>query len=246
MTVLLVTEDAPPAEPIAALVNFTAHPTMVDPAILQFSGEWPGEMCRTMEPALGPDAVALFLNGAQGDQTHSGAQGKDFERVRDYGQRIAKEALKLAEKAKPMSDSTIAVSAEELKMPPYAVAPGFAETTGEEYKIDEKAILAAASKLFPPQAPVEAVRVGGLVLLAVPGEMTAELGMALKNRVREMGAAHPIIAGLANSYVGYIPSPRQYKAGGYEVSTSFYGENEGTAVSDALASRARSVLAGPR
>ena len=243
MTVLSVTEDTPEAKPIAALVNFTAHPTMVDPAILLFSGEWPGEMSRTMEKALGAGSVVLFLNGAQGDQTHSGAQGKDFERVQDYGQRIAKEALNLANKApQPIANPRIAVSADDLKLPPYAIAPGFAETTGAEYKIDEKVILAAASRMFPSQAPIAAIRAGDLVMLPVPGEMTAELALALKKRLREMGAPHPIIVGLANSYIGYIPSPRQYKAGGYEVHTSFYGENIGTVICDALASQAGKVI----
>ncbi len=63
---------------------------------------------------------------------------------------------------------------------------------------------------------VQAIRVQDAVFAAVPGEVFAEIGLRVKR-----SAAHPIfVTGLANGYVGYLPSRRAYEAGGYEVVSS--------------------------
>jgi dienelactone hydrolase len=238
MTVLKVQGKA---GTIAALVNWTAHATIMGPETLLVSGEWPGEMARTVEKAL-PGAVAVYLNGAEGDQTTAGGLGQGFERVNRYGQRMAQEALTLLKSARPMDDPVLAVSGDLVKLPPYKVSPAFEETTGKEYHLDAKTVESFAALLLPSKAPVAAVRIGDLVLLTVPGEMTSQIGMPLKERVRTMGAKHPIIAGLANAGIFYIVSAAQYRAGGYETATSFYGENIGPFISDAIAQHAQVVL----
>jgi len=222
------------------LVNWTAHATIMGPEALLVSGEWPGEMERTIEKAL-PGAVALYMNGAEGDQTVAGEGGEGWTRVEKYGRRMAKEALGLLDQAEPMNDPPLIVAGEMLKLPPYKVSPAFEETTGKEYHLDAKTVEAFAPQILPSQAPIGAIRIGGLVLLEVPGEMTTELGLPLKERVRKMGVPHPIIAGLANAGIFYIVSPAQYRAGGYETATSFFGENIGPFISDALAADAQKV-----
>jgi len=226
---------------IAALVNWTAHATIMRPETLLVSGEWPGEMERTIEKAL-PGSVALYLNGAEGDQTTAGAFGQGFERVARYGQHMAQEALTLLKSANAMEDPVVAASGDLVKLPPYKVSPAFEETTGKEYHLDAKTVEGFAAMILPSKAPMGAIRIGDLVLLEVPGEMTSQIGMPLKERVRKMGAKNPIIAGLANAGIFYIVSPAQYRAGGYETATSFYGENIGPFIADAIAEHAKVVL----
>jgi len=239
MTVLRVQGKS--GAPVAAVVNWTAHATIMGAETLLVSGEWPGEMERTIESAL-PGTVALYLNGAEGDQTTAGNFGQGFDRVKGYGQHMAQEALRLLEGAKPMRDPAVAVSGSMAKLPPYKISPVFSETTGKEYHMDAKTVEAYAARLMPSRAPLYAVRIGDVVMLAVPGEMTSPLGLALKERVRKMGASCPVIAGLANANIFYIVGPEQYRAGGYEAATSFYGENIGPFISDALAEDAQEVL----
>jgi dienelactone hydrolase len=239
MTVLRVQGKS--GAPVAAVVNWTAHATIMGAETLLVSGEWPGEMERTIESAL-PGTVALYLNGAEGDQTTAGNFGQGFDRVKGYGQHLGQEALRLLERAKPMRDPVVAVSGSMAKLPPYKISPVFSETTGKEYHMDAKTVEAYAARLMPAQAPLYAIRIGDLVMLAVPGEMTSPLGLALKERVRKTGALHPVIAGLANANIFYIVGPEQYRAGGYEAATSFYGENIGPFISDALAEDAQKVL----
>jgi len=52
-------------KPIAVLVNFSAHPTMLSPADLRFSAEFPGAMMNTVEAVLNTNC--MFMQGSAGD-----------------------------------------------------------------------------------------------------------------------------------------------------------------------------------
>ncbi|MBI2422647.1 MAG: hypothetical protein HYV27_07440 [Candidatus Hydrogenedentes bacterium] len=54
-------------KPLAVLVNFSAHPTMLDGSDLRFSAEYPGVMMNTVEAALGTNC--FFMQGAAGDMS---------------------------------------------------------------------------------------------------------------------------------------------------------------------------------
>jgi neutral ceramidase len=218
----------PAARTLAIVVNFTAHPTIMGASNFLISGEWPGAMSRALENDLRREGVALFFNGAEGDQTTSGNYGSGWERVDRYGKAVADKAWELAQKIEMSSDSKIAVSNRIWSLPPYSVSPAFIESTGQEYKMTPEAGKKIVSKLFPAKVRLQAVRVGDAVFMAVPGEAIAELGLEMKKNAEAMGAKYPICVGLANNYVGYILSPKQYELGGYESGTSFYGPQLGT------------------
>ncbi|MCA9439451.1 MAG: neutral/alkaline non-lysosomal ceramidase N-terminal domain-containing protein, partial [Candidatus Omnitrophica bacterium] len=76
------------------------------------------------------------------------------------------------------------------------------------------------------------LRLNDLLIIGIPGEMTAEIGKKLRDQVAEKtGVKHPIIGGLANEWISYILSPEQYNGGGgYEASVSFYGPQLGPTV----------------
>ncbi len=63
---------------------------------------------------------------------------------------------------------------------------------------------------------VQGVRVRDAVFAAVPGEVFAEIGL----RVKQAAGHRVFVTGLANGYVGYLPSRRAYERGGYEVVSS--------------------------
>jgi len=79
-------------KPIAILVNFAAHPTMLPPADLRFSAEYPGQMMNAVEAAL--DTNCFFMQGAQGDlsvRTTNETRG-----IEAFGKALADEVLKIA------------------------------------------------------------------------------------------------------------------------------------------------------
>ena len=79
--------------------------------------------------------------------------------------------------------------------------------------------------LFHEETLFQAVRVNDLVLAAVPAEMSAALGMRLKEG---NPAGVTLIACLANDTLGYALTPEDYRTGGYEACMSFYGRETGT------------------
>ncbi len=62
-------------------------------------------------------------------------------------------------------------------------------------------------------APVQAMRIGGLGVAALPGEIFTQFGLDLKSR-----SPFPLTMNveLANGYVGYVPTLAGFEQGGYE------------------------------
>jgi hypothetical protein len=58
---------------------------------------------------------------------------------------------------------------------------------------------------------VNLVRIGDMLLAAVPGELLPKLGLQLKQRMREAGARTVGIIGLANDEIGYILPVEDFK-----------------------------------
>lgn len=75
--------------------------------------------------------------------------------------------------------------------------------------------------------PLQAVRIGPAILLAIPGELFVELGLAVRRSRRDM---HVFIVGYANGAWGYLPNRDAFDQGGYEVQTSIFDENMGEAL----------------
>jgi hypothetical protein len=65
---------------------------------------------------------------------------------------------------------------------------------------------------------VQALAVGDdLAIVGLPGEVFAELGLAVRER---SPFAHTLVLGLANEAIGYVPTRRAYDEGGYEPTSS--------------------------
>ena len=68
---------------------------------------------------------------------------------------------------------------------------------------------------FPPRVSLrlQALRIGGLGIAAIPCEVFAETGLAIR---RQSPLESTFTIELANGYNGYLPTPRQHAWGGYE------------------------------
>lgn len=65
---------------------------------------------------------------------------------------------------------------------------------------------------------VQALAIGDdLAVVGLPGEVFAELGLALRER---SPFRHTLVLGLANEAIGYVPTRRAYHEGGYEPTSS--------------------------
>lgn len=70
-------------------------------------------------------------------------------------------------------------------------------------------------KDYPKQVPliIQALRLGDLGIAAIPCEVFAETGLAIK---QNSPFKQTFTIELANGYNGYLPTPEQHKLGGYE------------------------------
>jgi neutral ceramidase len=68
------------------------------------------------------------------------------------------------------------------------------------------------------QLPIElqGFRLGDAAFVAIPGEVFVEIGLALKNQLPH----RTFVFGIANGYIGYLPTREAHEVGGYEVVSS--------------------------
>src|SRR5262249_4930769 len=78
-------------KPIAHLVNFAAHPTMIEAKDRRFSADYPGVMAGLVEKETG--APCLFLQGASGDLSANPGAASGYQK---FGAVLGREVLDLA------------------------------------------------------------------------------------------------------------------------------------------------------
>jgi neutral ceramidase len=103
--------------------------------------------------------------------------------------------------------------------------------------------------LEPTAVPLTAALVGDRVILAVPGEMTVELGRRARLAAAGMAGVRRVkvvIAGYANEYVSYLTTPQEYEAQHYEGGTTVYGPASGSFIASALGDLAGDLAHGRR
>jgi hypothetical protein len=224
--------DTLAGKPLAVLVNFTAHPTFMSEREMLFSGDWPGQLQRTVETAVGDSATAMFYNGAQGDQSPVPRQDSGdspWERVERYGLELGMVASDVWRKTKTQRDIAFDFHLQTIELPERSWHPDFMQTGGKEYGLSEAMMGEFLKKLAPSETTSGSLRLGELVIVGIPGEMAAGMGMRIKAEVKaSTGAEHAVIGGLANEWVSYILTAESYlKGSGYEASMSFYGPELG-------------------
>ena len=210
--------------PLAVLVNWTAHPTIMDEDDMWVSGGWPGYLQRELEDWIGGDVIAMYYNGAEGDQSViARGGGSHYEEAENYGRKIAKNVLQVYGKISPSEKSYFNYKHNEIPLPARTAHPSFMQTGGKEYGLDEQKIQVLLDQVFPTKTTISAVRVGDLLIVGAPGEMIAELGLDIKSKLKKAGIPYPVIGGLANEWISYFLTEAEYHQGGYESSVSFYG-----------------------
>ncbi|HEY2155493.1 MAG TPA: neutral/alkaline non-lysosomal ceramidase N-terminal domain-containing protein [Isosphaeraceae bacterium] len=218
--------------PMAIVFGYACHNTTLRPDMMKIDPDFAGYAQDRVE-ADNPGAVAMFVTGCAGD-----ADPHPFGTLamaKDHGQHLG-EAVKLVldhpkwmtalsgplrsgfrETPLRFAGPTDRASYEKRLDDPDRGRKGHARRMVEE--IDGGRLIKAE---YPCYA-VQAIGLGDrLTLLALSGEVVVVYATRLG---RELGGeGRPLwIAAYANDVVGYIPSLRVLKEGGYEALDSFYG-----------------------
>jgi hypothetical protein len=199
------------AKPLAVLVNFTAHPTMIPATTLKFSADYVGVMRAAVEKEL--SASVVFMQGAAGDLSVNEGPNKGFE---TYGQALAREVVKLVSSlaSREVEHPSLQVKEERFKFDSrtdlsnpltratYTVAffPELVANYVDEYADGVRPRLTVA--LLNRE----------VALVGVSGEFFCNHSIRLKERAR---VKQLFFFGYCNGYHQYFPTIEATAEGGY-------------------------------
>jgi neutral ceramidase len=214
-TLNLLCFERPDGTPCAALMNYTAHP-VVAMLLPQICADYPGAACTLVEQQL-PGAVCLFTNGAAGN-INSVRVSTNFDDVALLGRKLGTAALKKIAAlctGPPLADTRLDVRSKSFELSPRPCPPlaQALKTAPATVRNKEGTLTRLAMKLAegPSRGEIQAMRLGPVRWISLPGEPFVETGLALKQ------AGATFVVGYANGYLGYFPIRRAYAEGGYEV-----------------------------
>lgn len=196
------------------MLLMAAHPT-VFPAKnkLEFSADYPGLLAARLETRF-PGAGILFANGAAGDLRPHTIESEDrIEKMTVYAQTLDDTVAQAPFAPLDLSGPWTALF-EKARLPRVKVRAGWFQVPS-----------LIGNRFFPRKTSFQALRLGPLVFLTFPGELTSELGHEIEDQVRQSGL-EPFLIGYANDYLGYVVPCRIYPdRSQYESRASFYGKN---------------------
>ena len=229
--------------PIALAVNLAIHGICLGDDNLEFTADLMGYCERAVEASLGAGAVCVFMNGCEGDVSPNDF---GYAGAASVGQAIAAHALLVGQAAAATATASapIAVSWEEfhftdgpaihLDKITGAIPASFGVSITNLQAVLGSAFIQLDPQWFNVDIPLQALRIGDLCLLAVPGEALTNTGLAMKAGARALGFRHAIVVGLANDHLGYIADPIEYDRGGYEAFMTFFGRDEAPQITTGL------------
>lgn len=203
--VLAVRLARPGGPPIAELVTFAAHPTLLGSRNRRISGDWAGRFL-----AASPRGTRLFFQGSIGDQSATPPPVAGVEPVEVFGAALGAAVDGLApppgEGVPRLAAATASVSLPLLQ--PGAVPRWLWPAT--------RTVLGGS---FPGRVRVTAVRLGGALLIFTPAEPVEAVGRAW----RALAGPDAEVISLAGDYVGYVDTPARIAAGTGEAKRAYYG-----------------------
>jgi len=177
-----------------------------------------------------PAFVGLMSNGTSGDVNAVNFRGErqrfpTYHRMQQIGSALATNAASIYRTLKFTDEGAITVASRELTLgvrkPSHQRVVWAKETLAKHGSSKSKprnviySTEAIALSKYPTTVKImlQAIRIGDLMIAAIPNEVFAETGLAIKAR-SPFPATFTIE--LANGYSGYLPTPKQHEWGGYE------------------------------
>ncbi|HEY3297181.1 MAG TPA: neutral/alkaline non-lysosomal ceramidase N-terminal domain-containing protein [Armatimonadota bacterium] len=229
--VLKVVDAEDHSKTICTLLNHAGHPNIMSGDNYLITADYPGVTQRLVEEAFGGNC--MFTNGAQGNLDIDNWKYRDWNGMEHIGQTLAKAVSQTADGIVPSNSTVVRGSSVKYKIPSRKISDAelawaediLSKTGGKLQAVadgvgdDYKALLYRKLRERqdrPIQVSQICFAVGNTAFVTVPGELFTEAGMKIK---AESPFEHTYILGLANGYIGYIPTREAIALGGYEVDT---------------------------
>ena len=218
--------------PLATLIHYGAHPTVLPSKSKVISRDWPGVMIDRVEELSG--APAIFINGAVGDiaprSNILGAVGDGEEALLEVGTRAGMDAMRAIRSIREFRHLELSVTTGSYPLPYRPLPPKddalrhLAEAEPErneygrgmcEYKHWRAVVKAQEAPPVPQKTYLQVIlRLGPAALVPFPGEPFAEIVL----RLRVLSPAqYTLCASTSCGSNGYFVTRESLHRGGYEV-----------------------------
>jgi neutral ceramidase len=245
--VIVLRVDDEAGAPLAVMMNYGCHPTVMSYRNLFFSADYPGAARATMG-CIYPETVFMYTNGASGDvSSRFTRREQTFAEVQRMGRILAGEVLKVMQTVVIQESANLGahVSPVELKFRFFPAADEAQRETerlqarleelkaagaphGEIRRATTRVEGATAQVLMAKElagrthgsSQVQVLRIGDLALIGLPGEPFTRTVLEIKSLSK-----HPCTAVLShsNDEQGYFPDAASVAEGTYEALISPYG-----------------------
>jgi len=234
--VLLVTSASDNKNMLGITFNHAGHPNIMSGDNYLISGDYPGRTMNEIESYFG--AEALFLNGAQGTMDIDGLRDRDWDGVERAGGALAGAVIAASRGITPDPSAALRTAHIAYTLPRRIISPeemawadsvlgctggnvaSQADGVGDDYKaLLFKRLHALEHSTIDVEQTCFAV--GDTAFVSFPGELFTEIGIKIKLM---SPFPHTFIIGLANGEIGYVPTKRAIREGGYAVDTREAGD----------------------
>jgi hypothetical protein len=225
--------DGANGKPLAVMFHYSCHPTSKSGSEGIMSPDYPGIARTRIEKAL--KCRALFLPGCFANvRPRILAPGGGFgsatkAQLDQLGDELARAVCSAARATRTVKSDTLTANEIGVSMPfgkTMSVAK-LREFTRSEAPIDKalrgpwaRDVLQRLRKKTMPKSErtrMQAMTVGPLAIVTIPGEPAQEIGDAIERTCRPMTSADDLWpTGYTNDIIGYLCTARQYGEGGYE------------------------------
>jgi hypothetical protein len=256
-TVMVLRVEDTSGKMIGLITNHAGHPVAWGSRELGISRDYPGFASDVLEKVWGDDIVAMFLQGCCGNLNLNWIWDKPQEspmphrrlptereprmrEVRRLGRILGGESLKVAETITDFkSDAVVKAARKDVEVPiredlpermQERVARAKEEQTPQEPGKRGSVYDAVAASKKTLTTEVQVLRIGDYLIVGLPGEVFVEYQIEIRER---SGAEFTFVSELANDSISYVPTPKAYEEGGYEVRSSSLAPDAGKTLVDA-------------
>jgi hypothetical protein len=225
---VLVLRD-PDGDPIAVLANYSLH-YVGGPFSLSISADYFGAFDRALQRMAGSKFIAIMANGCCGDINNcdftrpAPTYPHPFYQVERVADVVASRAFGAWQRIRDWEGSPHLAAATEImrfcrrEPTPEEVAAAEELRAGPEQPANldwtyASEVLAVREEPRERDTPIQALAVGNVGIVGLPGEIFVEYGLQIK---AQSPFNRTFVVELANDYVGYCPTDLALQEGGYE------------------------------
>ncbi len=197
--------------PIATIVNYAMHGTVMSGANLEISGDAPGTVAAYVEQKTA--APVLYVNGAAGNMApiYSGYPNPKSGHLSQFNVLLGDRVMAaLKDMGRSSADVTLHTGEKIIETPRKEGLDWPAELSSYT-RVDGNSTLV--------RLPVRFLRINDTLIWSAPVEMFCEIETAVRD---QSPFTHTFFFGYTNGWIGYLPTKAAFEEGGYEPKTSVF------------------------